>query len=219
MAGSVAGGNVKRISQPMLGWAALLLMVTPSCASGDGSTAAAETTVTTVVTAEPSSTPVDSSSARSSESTLTSPPGTPQSTPRSGEPLQLEDFFEPGPSWEANRFDIAGRTDVQGIAGTVNTCYAASAIELELRLSNKFETLTFSVAQADNSARSDQNLTVEVLTNNEQADIRAVPFNQVQEISVPVGSVNAVQFRFYLDPNTGDCGGSVVAVLHDVTVS
>jgi hypothetical protein len=58
-----------------------------------------------------------------------------------------------------------------------------------------------------------------VLTNNQQAEIRTVPFNQVQEISVPVDSVNAVQFRFSLDPNTGDCGGSVIAVLHDVTVS
>jgi hypothetical protein len=170
-----------------------------------------------VVTAEPSS-PTAHASTSSPGSDLSSATQTPLSIPQTGEPLRLEDFFEPGPDWEANRYDIAGRSQVQGMATSVPTCYADPSV-LELRLSNKFETLTFSVAQADNSERSDLNLTVEVLTNNEQAEIRAVPFNQVQEISVPVDSVNAVQFRFFFQPTPTECRGSVIAVLHDVTVS
>src|SRR4051794_28020826 len=156
----------------------LLVLALPSCASGDASTPAIST-VTTVVTKGPSSQPTTSSPS-SSGSDLTSSPGTTLAAPRSGEPLRLEDFFQPGSAWQANRYDIAGKSDVQGIATTVNSCSEGGASVLELRLSNKFTTLTFSVAQADNSQSSDQKLTVEVLNNNEQAEIRAVPFNEVQ---------------------------------------
>ena len=51
---------------------------------------------------------------------------------------------------------------------------------------NNFEELTFSVAQANDSRDSDRQLGVEVLANNEQVEIRSVPFNQVQEFTIDV---------------------------------
>jgi len=91
--------------------------------------------------------------------------------------------------------------------------------ELELRLSNSFERLTFKVCQANNSSASDQDLTVEVVANNEQVEIRQVPFNQIQEFDIPVEAVNALKILMYLDPDNPDCGGSVIGVAHDIIVS
>ncbi|SFO52684.1 hypothetical protein SAMN05660359_04057 [Geodermatophilus obscurus] len=90
---------------------------------------------------------------------------------------------------------------------------------LELRLSNSFERLTFKVGQANDSESSDQELTVEVLANNEQVEIRQVPFNQIQEFEIPVSSVNALKIQTYLNPDNPDCQGSVIGVVHDVSVS
>jgi hypothetical protein len=206
------------------GGAAVLALLLPGCAADGEAGQVASTTVTTVVTAEPSSTPSGTATSGSAATTtssapLTSSPGTSVETPPTDQPLTLEDFFNPDDGWQANRYDIAGRSDVQGIATTVASCYESSARVLELRLSNKFSTLTFAAGQADNSASSDQRLTVEILTNNEQAEIRAVPFNQVQDFTIPVEAVNAVKFRLYLDPDSPRCGGSVVGVLHDIRVS
>jgi hypothetical protein len=220
-----SGGHGRSTSRLACGAAALLALAVPACGGADGSTTAAVTTVTTVVTAEPTSTLTESStradsSPPSSVPSLTSSAETPLSVPRSGEPLGLEDFFNPGTAWQANRYDTAGKSDVQGLASTVEPpCYSVRVQELELRLSNKFKTLTFSVAQADNSESSDLGLTVEILTNGAQAEIRTVPFNQIQEFAVPVASVNAVKLRFSLDAPPSRCEGSVVAVVHDVSVS
>ena len=84
---------------------------------------------------------------------------------------------------------------------------------------NNFQELTFSVAQANDSQDSDQELSVEVLANNEQVEIRSVPFNEVQEFTIDVDGVNALKILFSLDDNVANCGGSVIGVLTDTTVS
>ena len=93
--------------------------------------------------------------------------------------------------------------------------------ELELRLANNFDELTFSVGQANDSLASDQNVSVEVVGNNQQIDIRSVPFNQIQEFRIPVSGVNALKIDLSLDEDVQNCGrtGSVVAVLTDITLN
>jgi hypothetical protein len=125
----------------------------------------------------------------------------------------------PADIWEERRYDLADQKDVQGIAATVNQCGDYAPMELELRLGNNFEELTFSVAQNNDSRDSDQELSVEVLANNEQVEIRSVPFNQLQDFTIDVSGVNALKILFYLDDNVEDCGGSVIAVLTDATVT
>lgn len=136
-----------------------------------------------------------------------------------GRRLTLADFHMPLDIWEERRYDLADQKDVQGIAATVEYCGDSYPQELELRLGNNFEELTFSVAQDNDSFDSDQQLSVEVLANNEQVEIRSVPFNQIQEFTIDVEGVNALKILLYLDDNVDDCGGSVTGVLTDVTVS
>jgi hypothetical protein len=136
-----------------------------------------------------------------------------------GRKLTLADFFMPSTDWEERRYDIADQKDVQGIAATVDSCGDRFPEELELRLGNNFEELTFTVAQANDSLRSDQELSVEVLANNEQVEILSVPFNQLQEFTIDVEGVNALKILFYLDDDLEDCGGSVIGVLTDTTVN
>ncbi len=206
----------------------LLALSLTACAAGAASPQATETSQTASASADVTTNPAETSSPSTTESSpesSTSPPLTSSTeeagvnTPPSDEPLGLNDFFRPSDDWEANRYDIAGRSDVQGIAATVGYCGESYAEEIELRLSNKFASLDFKVGQADNSESSDQDLTVEVLANNEQAEIRAVPFNQVQQFTIDVDSVNAVKIRFYIDSISGGCEGSVIGVLHETTVS
>ena len=123
--------------------------------------------------------------------------------------------------WEENRYDVAGRTQVQGIASTISSCSASNAKVLELRLKNSFSQLDFSVAQSDDSDASSQNVTVEVQANNSQVEIQRVPFNQVENFTIPVNGVNALQILVYLDSEVQGCssGGSVVAVMTDAKLS
>jgi len=195
-----------------------------------------EETVSATPSASPSTTPQDgtSDSAPSKTTTESTEPSTSQTTTSTpltpspggvlesgsaGEELGLADFFQPEQYWQEDRFDIADQSDVQGIGATAQGCSEDYARTLELRLSNSFETLTFKVGQSNDSVSSDQELTVEVLANNEQAEIRQVPFNQIQQFDITVDSVNALKIRVYLNPDNQDCGGSVIGVVHDVSVS
>lgn len=109
---------------------------------------------------------------------------------------------------------------MQGIANTISGCSASSAKILELRLKNSFSELSFSVGQSDSSDSSTQNVTVEVQANNSQVEIQRVSFNQVQDFTVPVTGVNALQILVYLDSEVDRCGsGSVVAVMTKATLS
>ena len=112
---------------------------------------------------------------------------------------------------------MATSSDVQGIASTVDTCSgrSSSVKTLELRLENKFDTLSFSAGQDNDSVRSDQNLSVEVMANNAQVEIRSIPFNEVRAFEIPVSGVNALQIRMFLDDQVPRCGGSVIGVVMD----
>lgn len=212
-AGRVAGGALL---------AGVLLLTVTGCAGEVlNPDRAAETTTAPEETT--SSATETSAEASTSETTTAEPSDADADGPLDpedeGRKLTLTDFFMPSSNWEERRYDLAEKKDVQGIATTVSYCGDYGAQELELRLGNNFEELTFSVAQDNESPDSDQQLSVEVLANNDQVEIRSVPFNQIQEFTIGVDGVNALKILFYLDDNVQDCGGSVIGVLTDATVS
>jgi hypothetical protein len=213
------------------GVAAACVVATAACSGGGSFTAAptteasatpttssaatttATTTTATTTTAAPTTTASTTTSATETSS------GGPLQTDDAGRRLSLSDFFNPGPHWEEERYDIAGQQDVQGIATEVSSCSGFLDDDaLELRLGNNFESLDFSVTQADDSRSSDQQVSVQVVANNEQVEIRSVPFNQVQTFSIPVAGVNALRIELALDEDNPDCRGAVTAVLTDVEV-
>jgi hypothetical protein len=202
-----------------------LLLGMSGCAGDALSTedpAATDTAATTTSSSEETSSSATETSADGTSATDTSAADEsdgPLEPEDEGRRLTLADFHMPTSAWDEERYDIADQKDVLGIAAEVNACGDFSPQELELRLGNNFEELTFSVAQANDSRNSDQQLSVEVLANNEQAEIRSVPFNQVQEFTIDVEGVNALKILFYLDDNVDGCGGSVIGVVSDTTVN
>lgn len=140
------------------------------------------------------------------------PGTTPTATPTIGT-LRAADFFGRNPQWSEKRFDVADRGQVQGLGTVVASCSRDSGELLELRLSNKFQRLKFAVGQDNGSTGSAQILTVEVVGNNKQIDVRGVPFNTVQDFDISVSGVNALQVHFFLDKQKEGCGRqSVIAV-------
>ena len=198
-----------------------LLLGTAACSSFAGDSADAPTTARRSTSASETTSSSATSTSPSTSSTSASPGG-PLGTDAAGRKLTLADFFQPDSQWAEKRYDIADKSQVQGIGTTVQYCGTGYAPrELELRLANNFDELTFSVGQANDSRASDQNVTVEVLGNNQQIDIRTVPFNQIQEFRIPVSGVNALKIDLSLDEDVQNCGrtGSVVAVLTDITLN
>jgi hypothetical protein len=136
-----------------------------------------------------------------------------------GTPLRLSHFFQPTSVWTENRYNVADREDVQGIAAEVFYCSQHDDLRLELRLENKFQNLEFEVGQANTSNSSTQQLVVDVATNGTQADIRRVKFNQIQPFSISAAGVNALTIDFYLDDEIVNCGdGTVVPVVFDMVL-
>jgi hypothetical protein len=200
---------------------AVLVGALAGCGADGFASSAQETTLSAPPTESFSATPT----ATDLPETTSSPTGSATSSggvlgrDSTGDRLTLADFFRPPSYWQESRYDIADKADVQGMGTTVASCDENGARTLEMRLSNNFDSLRFKVGQANDSESSDQNLVVEVIANNEQVEIRRVPFNQIQDFEIPVDAVNALKINFFLDPDTPECGGSVVAVPYDVSLS
>lgn len=198
--------------------AALTVATGAACGSSDPAESASPSTVTVTVTAPATadqSRDTGTTSTSSTTAATTTDAATELSTVASGRKLTLSDFFNPSSAWEEDRYDIADAKDVAGIATLVQTCYSSDPREIELRLGNNFDTFSFSLGQANNSLSSDQNVSVEVVGNNAQLEIRSVPFNEVQSFEVPVAGVNALKIRMVLDDKVPNCRGSVIAVITD----
>lgn len=203
----------------LAGLSATLLVGCSSASPTSVQTVVATVTQTVAVTPTTTTTPTDVSSTTdttepspspSTDDTLSTPSATLLGPQDKGRQLGLTDFFNVSSSWSESRFDVADRKDIQGLAAAVSNCNQASAEVLELRLSNSFSKLSFSVAQANDSAVSDQTLDVEVDGNNKQIDIHHIPFNQVQQFAIPVTGVNALKIAFYLDSQVSNCGAGSV---------
>ena len=208
-----------RIAGSALLGVGLFLAVTGCAGEALNTDRAAETTTSSAEETSSSPTETSASETTATETTAVDDSDGPLDPEDEGRKLTLTDFHMPTNAWDEERYDIADQKDVQGIAATVQSCGDYAPQELELRLGNNFEELTFSVAQGNDSQDSDQQLSVEVLANNEQVEIRSVPFNQIQEFTIDVDGVNALKILFYLDDNVDGCGGSVIGVLTDTTVS
>jgi hypothetical protein len=194
-------------------------VLTSAACAGDALTPkAADTTAEQSTATETTEPTTESSSAPTTTEETTSTSSVPgELDPEDvGRRLTLNDFFNPATDWQEDRYDIADQKQVQGIAAEVYSCNSAQ--ELELRLANNFEELDFSVGQANDSRSSDASVTVEVLANNAQVEIRSVPFNEIQEFAIPVEGVNALKIHVSLD-DRATCSGDVTAVLTDVTLS
>jgi hypothetical protein len=204
-------------------------MGSAACGGGDAesdtqaSTSASETTseAAETSTSSPATTSRSTSTSSSSASASSTDDGGVLDEEDEGRELGLDDYFNADAQWEERRYDLADQQDVPGVGSMVQGCGQSSSYDrtLELRLGNNFRELTFSAAQANNSLRSDQNLVVEILANNEQRDIRSVPFNQTQEFTIDVTGVNALVLRLYLDDEVADCRPSVVGVISEATVN
>lgn len=218
------GGHMQRGAVLRATLAAAIVIGLPGCAADSGARQPAPTTVTETVTASPSTATLSSMTATSeqvaSPTPSTSVTGVLPAT-ATGRPLSLSEFFQPDGEWSEDRYDIASQSGVQGAGVTLQSCYENQAQVLELRLSNAFSTLSFSVGQANDSKTSTLNLVVEVVANNRQIDIQRVPFNKVQTFVEPATSVNAVQIRLYPEAATGNCGydDSIVGVVSGVTLT
>jgi hypothetical protein len=211
MSGPVRGRRA--LGGVLVSTAALLALT--ACGSDWTETEPEAAATTTATTTAPSSTAAATTSTPTGDSSPGSADGE-LGEDAEGRRLTLADFFEPGSQWEEERYNIADQRDVPGIGTQIAGCYGFQ--ELELRLGNNFDTLEFSVAQANDSRESDQNVSVEVLANNSQVEIRSVPFNQIQSFSIPVSGVNALKIQMSLDDRVDGCGGSVIAVLTDATL-
>src|SRR4051794_16459170 len=159
----------------MLGIALLstgVLLSTAACSSFAGDSSASTTTARSTRASETTTSSATSTSSTtttsSSSSSASSSAGGPLPTSAAGRKLTLADFFQPSSDWVEKRYDIADKSQVQGIGTTISSCNQGNAQVLELRLGNKFKQLTFSAGQANDSDASDQNLVVEVLANNQQ---------------------------------------------------
>lgn len=158
-------------------------------------------------------TPLAGSSASSTDGTVLRPD-------QKGKNLTLSEFFSPTNTWAENRYSVAGETNVSGIAGEIDQCGNSygSPEKLELRLANSFDQLSFKAGQADQSESSKQTLVVRAVGNGNQIDIQRIPFNKIQEFTLNVSDVNALELEFLLDEDVTDCSrlGKTTAVVWDI---
>ena len=160
----------------------------------------------------PSDTAIPNNPSTTTDSVLTAPTETGKVN------LALGDFFRPSTDWIEGRYDVADQQNISGIKSEINKCYSSDPINLELRLANHFQTLSFTVGQANDSYSSDQVLIVRVTGNNKQIEVHPIDFNSHQNFSISVSGVNAFTIEFYLDNSVPTCGGNVDAVLYDITL-
>lgn len=177
---------------------------------------------TTEATGDPTGVVTDSTAS------LSSPEPAPSSEPASittelaGTSLGLTDAHGVIGEWEEDRYEVVDRSDVEGLGVPVTSTIQSSSVQLEYRLANRFSTLSLTVAQANNSQDSNQDLTVRVLGNEEQIGIQKVAFNKVGRLELDITGVNALKLRLYLDEDKqrelGGGSASVIAVVEDLQV-
>lgn len=212
---------------------ALAIMALASCGGGDGTAEPAASTETVTHTETVTETVTATPESRSAGEQGSTGGGATSGTDASGEgpealeptavkdrTLTLADAFRASayPEWVDDRFDIASKPEVQGIAVETDDCYRDDSPEVEFRLANAFSTFSLSAGQANESESSEQVAKVEVIGNGEQIDVRSVPFNEIVEFKdLNVQGVNALKVKVYLDDDHENCGdGSTTVVLHEI---
>lgn len=89
-----------------------------------------------------------------------------------------------------------------------------------MRLANKFDRVKFSVGQSNDSTSSKYTLIVAVTANGKQLDVRNIPFNRVQDFSVGVDGVNALEISLRRNLSDQSCGSDAIrAVIFDSSLN
>lgn len=132
--------------------------------------------------------------------------------PPQNRPLGLHDFFNVGQDWEEGRWNVATRSNLQGIAIAGNLMRPR---ELELRLQNQFSLLSFEAGQANDSISSECTTKIDIIVDGELRETREFGFNKIQDFpDIDVAGGNSVRIAV---GSTG-CSDSVRVVLSNINV-
>ena len=182
--------------------------------SAPATTAAASPSATPSATASASASASASATASATDTASATasgdPSGTNGLTPENtkGRELRLSDFQQPSSasSWNEKQYDVASSTGVMGIGTDLDWQHNG---EIELRLANKFQKVTFNAGQANDSKSSDLTVKVQIFADGKEIDTVNVPFNDAHAFDVDVANVNALKItltpldRMQLMPSMG----------------
>ena len=112
-----------------------------------------------------------------------------------GRELRLSDFQEPSATsdWQEKRYDVASITNTMGIGTKLDW---QNDDEIELRLANKFQKVTFTAGQANDSRSSDLIVRVAIFADGKEIETVDVPFNDAHAFEVKAANVNALKITF-----------------------
>ena len=109
-----------------------------------------------------------------------------------GRELRLSDFQEPPVTsgWQEKRYDLASITNTMGIGTKLDW---QNDDEIELRLANKFQKVTFTAGQANDAKSSDLIMRVAIFADSKEIETVDVPFNDAHAFEVKAANVNALK--------------------------
>lgn len=112
-----------------------------------------------------------------------------------GRELRLSDFQKPPVTsgWQEKRYDVASTTNTMGIGTKLDW---QNDDEIELRLANKFQKVTFTAGQANDSQSSDLIMRVAIFADGKEIETVDVPFNDAHAFEVKAANVNALKITF-----------------------
>ncbi|WP_455188880.1 hypothetical protein [Actinomyces naeslundii] len=199
--------SARRIAAVLLPITALSLTACGSLPFGskDASPTAETSTTASSPTPTPTPTPSESASATASATEMASatasedPSASAEATTNGltpenskGRELRLSDFQEPSATsdWQEKRYDVASTTNIMGIGTNLDW---QSKGEIELRLANKFQKVTFTAGQANDAKSSDLIMRVAIFADSKEIETVDVPFNDAHAFEVKAANVNALK--------------------------
>ena len=204
--------SARRIAAVLLPITALSLTACGSLPFGskDASPTAETSTTASSPTPTPTPTPSESASATASATEMASatasedPSASAEATTNGltpenskGRELRLSDFQEPSATsdWQEKRYDVASTTNIMGIGTNLDW---QNKGEIELRLANKFQKVTFTAGQANVAKSSDLIMRVAIFADSKEIETVDVPFNDAHAFEVKAANVNALKITLTL---------------------
>lgn len=195
----------RRIVAVLLPITALSLTACGSLPFGSKDASPTTETSTTAPSPTPTPTPSESASATASATEVASatasedPSASAEATTNGltpenskGRELRLSDFQEPSATsdWQEKRYDVASTTNIMGIGTNLDW---QNKGEIELRLANKFQKVTFTAGQANDAKSSDLIMRVAIFADSKEIETVDVPFNDAHAFEVKAANVNALK--------------------------
>lgn len=204
--------SARRIAAVLLPITALSLTACGSLPFGskDASPTAETSTTASSPTPTPTPTPSESASATASATEMASatasedPSASAEATTNGltpenskGRELRLSDFQEPSATsdWQEKRYDVASTTNIMRIGTNLDW---QNKGEIELRLANKFQKVTFTAGQANVAKSSDLIMRVAIFADSKEIETVDVPFNDAHAFEVKAANVNALKITLTL---------------------